>query len=110
MIDSQLYTELPQHLKRSINLAYLKKGPYDEIVADEIVAGLGREFESNGLETDKETPIPTMATTTTAASKQNQTQNAERQQILCRYSKKPGHVIYKSRKRINKEKEPQASY
>ena len=33
MIDSLLYTKLPPHLKRSLNLAYLENGIYDQIVA-----------------------------------------------------------------------------
>ena len=33
MIDSLLYAKLPPHLKRSLNLAYLENGTYDQIVA-----------------------------------------------------------------------------
>ena len=47
MIDSLHYAKLPQHLKRSLNLAYLEKGTYDQIVAH-----LERHFELRGLEKD----------------------------------------------------------
>ena len=33
MIGSLFYAKLPPHLKRSLNLAYLEKGTYDQIVA-----------------------------------------------------------------------------
>ena len=33
MIDNLLYAKLPPHLKRSLNLAYLENGTYDQIVA-----------------------------------------------------------------------------
>ena len=33
MIDSLRYAKLPPHLKRSLNLAYLENGTYDQIVA-----------------------------------------------------------------------------
>ena len=33
MIHSFLYAKMPSHLKRSINLAYLENGTYDQIVA-----------------------------------------------------------------------------
>ena len=40
MIDSLLYAKLPPHLKRSLNLAYLENGTYDQILAH-----LERELE-----------------------------------------------------------------
>ena len=49
MIDSLLYAKLPPHLKRSLNLAYLENGTYDQIVAH-----LERELELIGLENDRE--------------------------------------------------------
>ena len=55
MIDSLLYAKLPPHLKRSLNLAYLENGTYDQIVAH-----LERELEISGLENDGELTIPTM--------------------------------------------------
>ena len=55
MIDSLLYAKLPPHLKRSLNLAYIENGTYDQIVAH-----LERELELSGLENDGELTIPTM--------------------------------------------------
>ena len=47
MIDSLLYAKLPPHLKRSLNLAYLENGTYDQTVTH-----LERELELSGLEND----------------------------------------------------------
>ena len=80
MTDSLLYAELPQHLKRSINLAYLENGIYEQINTH-----LKGELDLSGLEADEELPFPTMTSTTTL-NKQTQPQNAEQQQIFCRYS------------------------
>ena len=46
MIDSLLYAKLPPKLKRSVNMARLENGSYDEIVAH-----LERELELNALKT-----------------------------------------------------------
>ena len=94
MIDSLLYAKLPPHLKRSLNLAHLENGTYDQIVAH-----LERELELSGLENDGELTIPTM---TTVPLNDNQ-QNTEQTKIVCHYCKKPGHVIRECRKRIRKE-------
>ena len=55
MIDSLLYAKLPPHLKRSLNLAYLENGTYDQIVAHP-----ERKLVLSGLENDEELTIPTM--------------------------------------------------
>ena len=96
MIDSLLYAKLPPHLKRSLNLAHLENGTYDQIVAH-----LERELELSGLENDGELTIPTM---TTVPLNDNQ-QNTEQTKVLCYYCKKPGHVIRDCRKRMRKEQE-----
>ena len=96
MIDSLLYAKLPLHLKRSLNLAYLENGTYDQIVAH-----LGRELELSGLEIDGELTIPTM---TAVPSNANQ-QNTEQAKIVCHYCKKPGHVIRDCRKRMKTDQE-----
>ena len=96
MIDSLLYAKLPPHLKRSLNLAYLENGTYDQIVAH-----LERELELSGLENDGELTIPTM---TTVPLNDNQ-QNTEQTKVVCYYCKKPGHVIRDCRKRMRKEQE-----
>ena len=96
MIDSLLYAKLPPHLKRSLNLAYLENGTYDQIVTH-----LERELELSGLENDGELTIPTM----TALPPTDNQQNTEQTKIICHYCKKPGHVIRECRKRIRKEQE-----
>ena len=96
MIDSLLYAKLPPHLKRSLNLAHLENGTYDQIVAH-----LERELELSGLENDGELTIPTM---TTVPLNDNQ-QNTEQTKVACYYCKKPGHVIRDCRKRMRKEQE-----
>ena len=96
MIDSLLYAKLPPHLKRSLNLAYLENGTYDQIVAH-----LERELELSGLENDGELTIPTM----TAVPPNDNQQNTEQTKIVCHYCRKPGHVIRECRKRIRKEQE-----
>ena len=96
MIDSLLYAKLPPHLKRSLNLAYLEIGTYDQIVAH-----LERELELSGLENDGELTIPTM----TAVPPNDSQQNTEQTKVVCHYCKKPGHLIRDCRKRMRKEQE-----
>ena len=96
MIDSLLYAKLPPHLKRSLNLAYLENGTYDQIVTH-----LEKELELSGLENDGELTIPTK----TAVPPNDNQQNTEQTKIICHYCKKPGHVIRDCRKRIRKEQE-----
>ena len=96
MIDSLLYAKLPPHLKRSLNLAYLENGTYDQLVAH-----LEKELELSGLENDGELTIPTM----TAVAPNDIQQNTEQTKVICHYCKKPGHVIRECRKRMRKEQE-----
>ena len=84
MIDSLLYAKLPPHLKRSLDLAYLENGIYEQMVAH-----LEKELELSGLEYDGELKIPTM----TAVPPNDNQQNAEQTKIVCHFCKKPGHVI-----------------
>ena len=79
MIDSLLYVKLPPHLKRSLNLAYLENGTYDQIVAH-----LERELELSGLENDGELTISTM----TAVSPNYNKQNTEQTKNVCHYCRK----------------------
>ena len=97
MIDSLLYAKLPPHLKRSLNLAYLENGTYDQIVAH-----LERELDLSGLENNGELTIPTM----TAVPPNDNQQNTEQTKILCHYCKTPGHVIRDCRKRMRKKTGP----
>ena len=96
MIDRLLYVKLPPHLKRSLNLAYLENGTYDQIVAH-----LERELELSGLEIDGELTIPTMR----AVPPNDNHQNTEQTKVVCHFCKKPGHVIRDCRKRMRKEQE-----
>ena len=96
MIDSLLYAELPPHLKRSLKLAYLENGTYDQIVAH-----LERELELSGLENDGELTIPTM----TAVPPNDNQQKTEQTKVVCHFCKKPGHVIRDCRKRMRKEQD-----
>ena len=96
MVDSLLYAKLPPHLKRSLNLAYLENGTYDQIVAH-----LERELELSGLENDGELTIPTM----TAVPPNDNQQKTEQTKMVCHYCKKPGHVIRDCRKRMRKEQD-----
>ena len=57
----------------------------------------------SGLETDGELPTPMMSTTTMTVHKQTQPQSAEQHKIVCRFCKKPAHVMKECRKRIRKE-------
>ena len=94
MIGSLLYAKLPPQLKRSLNLAHLENGTYDQIVAH-----LERELELSGLENDGELTIPTM----TAVPPNDNQHITEQTKVVCHYCKKPGHVIRECRKRIRKE-------
>ena len=94
MIHSLLYAKLPPHLKRSLNLAYLENGTYDQKLAH-----LERELELSGLENNGELTIPTM----TAVPPNDNPPNTEKTKIVCHYCKKPGHVIRDCRKRMKKE-------
>ena len=96
MIDSLLYAKLPPHLKRSLNLAYLENGTYDQIVAH-----LERELEFSGLKNDGELTIPTM----TAVPPNDNQQNTEQAKIVCHCCRKPGHVFKDCRKSMKKEQE-----
>ena len=76
-IDSLLYAKLPPHLKRSLNLAYLENGTYDQVVAH-----LEKELELSGLENLGELTIPTM----TGLTSNDNYQNTEQTQTLIQLS------------------------
>ena len=99
MIDSLLYAKLPPKLKRSVNMARLENGTYEEIVAH-----LERELELNALEESDDLPMATMASASTSNNNLlsngiNTNKNAE-----CSYCKDTGH-FYKSCPKLKKKKE-----
>ena len=96
LIDSLLYAKLSVHLKRSLKLAYLKNGTYDQIVAH-----LEKELELSDLKNDGQLTKPTM---TAVPANYNQ-QNTEQTKTVCHYCKKPGHVNRTCRKRMRNEQE-----
>ena len=85
MTDSLLYANLPPHLKRSLKLAYLENGTYDQIVSH-----LETELELGGLENDGELTIPTM----TAVPPNNNQQNTKQTKIECHFCKKKTRPRY----------------
>ena len=60
MIDSLLYAKLPPKLKRSVNMARLEIGSFDEIVAH-----LERELELNAFEISDDLPMALMTSSVT---------------------------------------------
>ena len=99
MIDSLLYAKLPPKLKRSVNMARLENGTYEEIVAH-----LERELELNALEESDDLPIATM--TSASTSNNNLLSNGinTNKDAQCSYCKATGH-FYKSCPKLKKKKE-----
>ena len=89
MIDSLLYAKLPPKLKRSVNMAKLENGSYDEIVAH-----LERELELNALEESDDLPILPLS-------------NGKTSDITCNYCKEKGHMV-KDCEKLKKKKEKDA--
>ena len=81
MIDSLLYAKLPPKLKRSVNMARLENGSYNEIVAH-----LERELELNALEESDDLPMATM--TSSSAKPKTPLSTAQMSDITCNYCKK----------------------
>ena len=80
MIDSLLYAKLPPKLKRSVNMARLENGSYDEIVAH-----LERELELNALEESDDLPMATMTSSSTKPKTPLST--GQMSDITCNYCK-----------------------
>ena len=83
LIDSLLYAKLPPKLKRSVNMARLENGSYDEIVAH-----LERELELNALEETDDLPMATMTSSTTKPKTPLST--GQMSDITCNYCKGKG--------------------
>ena len=99
MIDSLLYAKLPPKLKRSVNMARLENGTYEEIVAH-----LERELELNALEESDDLPMATMASASTNQSNLLSNGINTNKDAQCPYCKATGHY-YKSSPELKKKKE-----
>ena len=97
MIDSLLYAKLPAKLKRSVNMARLENGSYDEIVAH-----LERELELNALEESDDKPITTM--TSSSSKPKTPLCTGQTSDITCNYCKEKSHMV-KNCEKLKNEKE-----
>ena len=100
MIDSLLYAKLQPKLKRSVNMARLENGSYDEIVAH-----LERELELNALEESDDLPMATM--TSSSAKPKAPLSTGQMSDITCNYCKEKGHMV-KDCEKFKKKKEKDA--
>ena len=99
MIDSLLYAKLPPKLKRSVNMARLENGTYEEIVAH-----FERELELNALEESDDLPMATMASASTSNNNLLSNGKNTNKDAQCSYCKATGH-FYKSCPKLKKKKE-----
>ena len=100
IIDSLLYAKLPPKQKRSVNMARLENGSYDEIVAH-----LERELELNALEESDDLPMASM--TSSATKTKTVPSNVQMSDITCNYCKEKGHMV-KDCEKLKKKKEKDA--
>ena len=99
MIDSLFYAKRPPKLKRSVNMALLENGTYEEIVAH-----LERELELNALEESDDLPMATMASASTSNINLLSNGINTNKDAQCSYCKATGH-FYKSCPKLKKKKE-----
>ena len=99
MIDSLLYAKLPPKLKRSVDMARLENGTYEEIVAH-----LERELELNALEESDDLPMATMASASTSHNNLLSNGINTNKDAQCSYCKATGHY-YKNCPKLKKKKE-----
>ena len=90
MIDTLPYTNLPLHLKRSLNLAYLETGSYDQTVAH-----LHKELELSGLEIDGELSLPPLTVVPP-----NGTHKKQLSKIVGHYCEQTSHVMGDRRRKM----------
>ena len=102
MIDSLLYAKLPPKLKRSVNMARLENGTYEEIVAH-----LERELELNALEESDDLPIATMASSSGKARNLLSNGIDTNKNNQCSYCKAEDH-FWKNCPKLKKKKESEA--
>ena len=102
MIDSLLYAKLPPKLKRSVNMARLENGTYEEIVAH-----LERELELNALEESDDLPIATMASSSDKARNLLSNGINTNKNNQCSYCKAEDH-FWKNCPKLKKKKESEA--
>ena len=101
MIDSLLYAKLPPKLKRSVNMARLENGSYNEIVAH-----LERELELNALVESDDLPMASMTSSLTKTK--TVSSNAQMSDITCNYCKEKGHNV-KDCEKLEKKKDKDAN-
>ena len=94
MVDSLLYAKLPPELKRSVNMARLANGSYDEDVAH-----LGRELQPNALEESDDLPMATITSYTSP--------NGLSSDITSSYYKEMDHINKDWEKLMKKKRTPQ---
>ena len=102
MIDNLLYAKLPPKLKRSVNMARLENGTYEEIVAH-----LERELELNALEESDDLPIATMASSFSKSQNLLSTGIDTNKNNQCSYCKAEDH-FWKNCPKLKKKKESEA--
>ena len=99
MIDSLLYAKLPPKLKRSVNMARLENGTYEEIVAH-----LERELELNALEESDDLRMATMPSASTSNSNLLSNGINTNKDAQCSYCKATCH-FYRNCPKLKKKKE-----
>ena len=100
MTNSLLYAKLPPHLTRSVNIAYLENGSYEEIVQH-----LERELELNGLEGDNVQSITISTTQKSDSRPQNVPRDASN--VDCYYCKEKEHFANDCKKLERKREREQ---
>ena len=100
MIDSLLHAKLPPKLKRSVNMARLENGSYDEIVAH-----LKRELELKALEESDDLPIATM--TSSFFKPKSPLSTRRTSDITCKYCNENDCMV-KNCEKLKKKKEKDA--